>query len=193
MGSSLRPHWILAELNVPYETVSLDMRAGEHKQPAYLAINPAGQVPAMQMDDFALSESAVIVRYLADKYKWELNGATPEVRAKGMQWEHWTLLNVQKHMTTLASPSWTGVSNPEAETKAKEELAKVLPILDQYLADNQYLAGKEFTTADINAAVTFTYAMLAKFDLTPYVHISRWLNEMMARPSFAQARGEKSA
>ena len=68
MGSSFRPHWMLAELGLSYETKELDMRSGEHRKPEFLAINPAGQVPVMVYDGFTLPESAAIVHYLAEKH-----------------------------------------------------------------------------------------------------------------------------
>jgi glutathione S-transferase len=64
--------WYLEELEVPYEFVKLDMQAGEHLKPEYLAINPVGKVPAIVDGDFQLWESGAILLYLADKY-----GKTP--------------------------------------------------------------------------------------------------------------------
>jgi glutathione S-transferase len=60
--------WYLEELNVPYEFILLDMQAGEHRQPEFLAINPIGKVPAIQDDDFILWESGAILLYIAEKY-----------------------------------------------------------------------------------------------------------------------------
>nr|WP_330359425.1 glutathione S-transferase N-terminal domain-containing protein [Moorena bouillonii] len=60
--------WYLEELGVPYEYILLDMKAGEHKQPEYLSINPMGKVPAIVDGDFKLWESGAILVYLANKY-----------------------------------------------------------------------------------------------------------------------------
>ena len=60
--------WYLEELNIPYEFVLLDLPAGEHQQPEYLAINPMGKVPAIVDGDFQLWESGAIILYLAEKY-----------------------------------------------------------------------------------------------------------------------------
>ncbi len=54
-------HWYLEELKVPYEFVKLDMQAGEHLKPEYLAINPVGKVPAIVDGDFKLWESGAIL------------------------------------------------------------------------------------------------------------------------------------
>ena len=183
-GSSLRPHWMLAELGIAYETKEVDFKAAEHKSPAYLAINPAGQVPAMKVDEFVMAESMAMTHYLASKFKPEMNGATLEEQAKGMQWELWTLLNVQEQLHHLALPVWTGVHDEAAETKAKEALAKLLPVLDAQLAKSAYLAGESFTTGDLNACVSLTYASFSQFDLSSYANISRWMAACMTRPAY---------
>src|SRR5690348_14205741 len=77
-------HWYLEELGVPYEYVQLDMQAGAHRQPEFLAINPMGKVPAIVDGDFKLSESGAIILYLADKHGKMPD--TPEKRGEIIQW-----------------------------------------------------------------------------------------------------------
>lgn len=77
-------HWYLEELGIPYEFVLLDMQAGEHQQPKFLAINPIGKVPAIVDGDFQLWESGAILFYLAQKYGNMPSSA--EVQAKINQW-----------------------------------------------------------------------------------------------------------
>ncbi len=76
--------WYLEELNVPYEFVNLDMKAGEHLKPDFLAINPIGKVPAIVDGELKLWESGAILLYLAEKY-----GQVPpslETKAIFYQW-----------------------------------------------------------------------------------------------------------
>ena len=61
-------HWLLLELEVPHTVKMLSLAAGEHKQPAYLALNPAGVVPTLVVEDQPLTESAAIAIYLADAH-----------------------------------------------------------------------------------------------------------------------------
>lgn len=189
MGSSFRPHWMLAELGLPYETAKLDMRAGEHKQPAYLAINPAGQVPAMTYDGFALSESAAIVHYLAEKHDPSFFGPmNAESHATLLRWEFFTLLNVDKHFATLASKTWGMPATPEAEAKATEALAKSLPVLEGWLAARPYLVGDAFTVADVVCRSSFNYAEAAGFELAAYPAITAWMKRCADRPAYAKAK-----
>src|SRR6185503_2548492 len=66
---SIRARWTLQELGVDFEGVTVNMRAGEHRSSQFLAINPAGKLPALVDGDLVLTESAAIVWYLAEKYR----------------------------------------------------------------------------------------------------------------------------
>src|SRR5262245_13631948 len=57
-----------AEANIPYEPVVVDLMSGAHTKDPFLALNPSGQVPVLEDGDFVLTESASIIRYLADKH-----------------------------------------------------------------------------------------------------------------------------
>ena len=76
--------WYLEELSIPYEFVLLDMAAGEHQKPEYLAINPMGKVPAIEDDDFKLWESGAILLYITEKYDKAPNSL--EERSIWSQW-----------------------------------------------------------------------------------------------------------
>jgi glutathione S-transferase len=65
---SIRVRWTLQELGVEFEPVTVNMLAGEHRPPEFLAINPAGKLPALVDGDLVLTESIAIVLYLAEKY-----------------------------------------------------------------------------------------------------------------------------
>lgn len=189
MGSSFRVHWALAEAGLAYESMPLDMRAGEHKQPAYLAINPAGQVPAMVYDGFVLAESSAIARYIAEKHLPALLGATPESRANGNRWEIFTLLNIDKNFSTLAGKNWGRIPSEEAAQNALAALGQFLPVIDGWLSSHQWVNGEEFSVSDIVVRSTFMYAALADYDLTPFAAINAWIARCDARPAFAQAKG----
>ena len=187
MGSSLRPHWMLCELGLPYDAKNVDLKAGEQRTPEFLAMNPAGQVPVIVIDGFVLAESMAITHYLAARYKPELNGRTIEEQAKAMQWELWVALRVQREFGVLSARRFRGVDDPIAEAKAKEELAKHLPILDEHLSKNAYIAGEYFTTGDMNACVGVQYATFSDYDLSGYPHICRWRDMLMSRPAYVTA------
>ncbi|MEN9580103.1 MAG: Disulfide-bond oxidoreductase YfcG [Pseudomonadota bacterium] len=189
-GSSLRTHWVAAELGTSYERAPLEMSKGEHKREPFLKINPMGQVPALLAGDFNLAESMAICSYLIDLAGSDLAGKTPEIRARAWQWSLWAAFNPQPHLNALASPAWTQKPlSAEAEETAKTAAAKVLPLLDAHLATQPYIAGNEFTVGDINVASSLAYAAMCQFDMSPYPNVTAWLAKVTARPGYAQARG----
>jgi Glutathione S-transferase, N-terminal domain len=65
---SIRARWTLQELGIDFESVTVNLVAGENRRPEFLKINPAGRVPVLVDDDLVLTESVAIVLYLAEKY-----------------------------------------------------------------------------------------------------------------------------
>lgn len=189
-GSSLRPHWTLHELGLDYENVPVELSKGEHKMPEFLAINPAGQVPAIDVDGFYLAESIAIAQYLAEKFNPSLLG-TPEQKAKGLQWALWIMLNVQiGGLSKMAMPKFTGVADEAGVEMGRVSVTKNLPVLETYLGSHDYLAGEVFTVSDIDGVCTFTYARWAEFDLSSYPNISAWIARCEERPAYKAAKGE---
>jgi len=184
-GSSARAHWMLRELGLAYETAPLDMRAGDHKKPDFLAINPAGQVPAMVYDDFVLTESVAIAHYLAEKHAPEMFGATPEERATGLRWELFALLNIQPHFGSHASKAWGRPSDEATLAKADEALAHFLPVMEQWFSSHGFVAGDAFTVSDLVVRCTFKYAETGGVELTAYPAIVGWMSRCSERPAYA--------
>src|SRR5258708_12897549 len=65
---SIRARWTLQELGVPFESVIVNLMAGEHRKPEFLKLNPAGKLPVLVDGDLVLTESVAIVLYLAEKH-----------------------------------------------------------------------------------------------------------------------------
>jgi glutathione S-transferase len=187
-GSSLRTHWVAAELGVAYESVTVDFAKAEHRSESFLKINPMGQVPALSDGDFNLAESMAICSFLIDKAGSELCGKTPQERAVAWQWSLWAALNLQPHLSTLASPAWTKQPlAPAAEAAAQAGAAKYLGILQTHLAARPFVAGQNFTVGDINVASSLAYAAYANYDLSPYPAIKAWLGRITDRPAYFKA------
>ena len=194
LGSPLRTHWVAAELDLPYQSVSVDFSKGEHRSEHFLRINPMGQVPALVDGDFTLAESMAIASYLIDKAGSELGGRTPQERARARQWSLWASLNPHPHLAARAAPSWTGKPlSPEAEVAAKAGVARFLPVLDAHLQRHSFVAGTHFTVGDINVACVLSYAAASNYDLSAYPAITAWMGKVMSRPAFSKAKGEVAA
>ncbi len=187
-GSSLRTHWVAAELGVAYESVAVDFAKAEHRSESFLKINPMGQVPALSEGDFNLAESMASCSFLIDQAGSDLGGRTAQERASAWQWSLWAMLNPQPHLATLASPAWT--KQPlaaTAEAAARDGAAKYLRILQTHLAGRPFVAGSRFTVGDINVASSLAYAAYSNYDLSPYPAITAWLGGIQDRPAYFKA------
>jgi glutathione S-transferase len=168
--------WYLEEIALPYEFVELDMQAGEHRQPDYLAINPMGKIPAIADGDFKLWESGAILLYLANKYG--KMPESPEYRAEVAQW-------VLFANSTLA----TGVF---VEANRDRETPNLMPPLNQILETRPYLMGDEFGVADVAVGSMLSYmSMMLKMDLGEYPALAEYGKRLSGRPAFRKAFGDR--
>lgn len=189
MGSSFRCHWALHELGLAYEQGAVDMSKGEHKSDWYLKLNPAGQVPTLVHDGFALGESLAINAYLCELAGSDLAGAGATERAEVSRWSLYMLTTVQPLLSTLASYHWTGAHDVAAEEKARAALPARLQVLEDRLAASAFLAGARFTLADINVGSAMQYAVLGDVSLEAYPRLAAWVATLCARPAYVAAKG----
>lgn len=163
--------WYLEELGVPYEYVRLDMQAGEHRQPAFLAINPVGKVPAITVDDYKLWESGAILLYLADKHD---PPSTPEKRAILAQW-------VLFANATLGPGIFV-------EASREREMPRLLGMLEAYLSDRTFLVDDQFSVADVAVGSLLAYMpLMLRIGFEDYPTIAHYLKTLGDRPAFQAA------
>lgn len=192
MSRAMRVLWALEEVGVPYELVSTHFLTDAHA-PAYLKINPNGRIPALQDGDVTLFESLAINLYLARKYGPALWPKNPGDEGRSYQWSIWA-------MTELEEPIITALMHraflPEAQRvaqkadEASERFKKPLAVLDGALAGRQYLAGPDFTIADLNVASVLAIASMAGLDLAPAPNVAGWLARCTERPALARAQAQ---
>jgi glutathione S-transferase len=169
--------WYLEELGVPYEFVMLDLSAGEHRQPAYLAINPIGKVPAIVDGDFQLWESGAILFYLAQKHG--KMPSSPEEQAKINQW-------ILFGNATLGPGIFV-------EASREREMPKLMTPLNQILEKQPFLLGDEFSVVDVAVGSILGYIpMMLKLDLSEYPAVVDYIKRLSERPAFQKAMGGRS-
>jgi predicted DNA-binding transcriptional regulator YafY/glutathione S-transferase len=140
-------HWMLEEIGVPY-TIEIKEFGATMKEPAYLAINPMGKVPALRHGDTVVTESAAICAYLADAFPEA--GLAPERSARGSYYR-WLFFGAGCLEPALINHSvgWDPAT-PEMQARfGYGSYAKVLDTLAQAVAGRRYIAGDAFTAADI--------------------------------------------
>jgi glutathione S-transferase len=192
-----RTLWVCRELGVQYEHIPTHFADGGTKSPEFLAINPAGRIPAIDDDGFRLAESMAINIYLAKKHGSELAPQNLEDEARMLQWSFWAMTEVEKLLLTVFMqrvelPVGSEVEkyfrerspkDPAAEQAALKALQHPLSVLNGHLANREYLLGPAFTLADLNVASVLTMGLAAKFDFSPYPNVQQWLGRCTARPA----------
>ncbi|HME62279.1 MAG TPA: glutathione S-transferase family protein [Candidatus Binatia bacterium] len=177
---------VLAEKNLPYETVPIDLRAQEQKTPDYLKLNPYGKVPVLADDDTVLYESCIINEYLEEKYpNPSLMPKEPGKKAKarilvdyGMA--HFDAPYQKLRMELMKDPK---EQNQEIISGAKNELKKLLQRFEAEIGDEQYLVG-DFSLVDADLLPRFT--RLEGFGVLPdpsLPRLGKYMERMKARPS----------
>ncbi|MNM72829.1 Maleylpyruvate isomerase [compost metagenome] len=182
-GHAHRVELMLSLLKLPTELILVDLAKGEHKQPAFLALNAFGQVPVIDDQGVVLADSNAILVYLAQKYG---NGrwlpADPVGAAK-----------VQRWLSAAAGPIAFGPARARLITvfgapyNAAEVIAyahAVLKVIDHELANAPYLAGTEPTIADVAAYSYIAHAPEGNVSLDEYANIRAWLARIEALPGF---------
>lgn len=174
--------FVLEELELPHELRRVNVPAGEHKAPAYLRLNPLGQLPTLLDDDLTLREAAAIALHLADKTP--ASGLSPELgSAARAPYYQWVVFSVASELTALAKLMG---GDPAALSPARAEWATVADALTLGLHERSFLLGERFSIAD---AMVGGSLWLAQFlgVLSPYPRLLRYYQEVSSRPAFARA------
>ena len=188
--------WLAKELGLQYDHVPVNNRNGDTRKPEHLKINPNGHVPAIKDDNLVLWESLAINNYLAKKHGGPLAPANLEEDAKNTMWSMWALTELEPPgitmlMNVLFLPE--DKRNPAALKQAQEQAKAPLAVLEQHLADNEYVLGSRFTVADINVASVASTFPRVKYDISAYQKVSAWLQKCNARPAAAAVREMQAA
>jgi glutathione S-transferase len=193
-GNSSRSAFALAETGASFTPHLVDTRAGENRDNAYLALNPMGKIPAFADGALTLWESNAINWYLAEKFPdAHLLPRTIEGRAKVQRW----LFFQTGHVTPACIPVfrainqqvkefWRPPDDPQALEAGRKELRRYLPVLDQALANREWLEG-DFSLADIAHTPHLALLEDGGYDFSPYPRLATWLERVRKRPGWRKA------
>ena len=199
--SPRRARIFLAEKGVPHETVEIDLRSGEHMGEAYRRINPQCTVPALRTEEGTLLlDNAAIAAYLEARYpEPPLMGRTPQDKAEIASWQ-WraefegllavaeAFRNSSPAMVNRALPGPMNYSQvPKLAQRGLARFQQFLKLLNDQLADRDFVAAGQFSIADITAVVAVDFARVVRIkpgeDLP---NLLRWRAAMEKRPSMAR-------
>ncbi|KSB88776.1 glutathione S-transferase [Caulobacter vibrioides] len=187
-----RVRWFMAEKGIEdVEIVEVDIFAGQHRTPDYLARAGLPNVPALEMDDgTTITESVAICRYLESVYpEPNLFGVDPrEVAIVEMWARRAEMLVATPLMLTVrhSHPALAAIETqiPEVAASNRAAAEKGIRVLDRRLAESPFIAGDRVTIADILAVTGIDFARMARFRPDPELaNVKRWLGEMNARPA----------
>ncbi len=155
--------------------------------PQYRAMNPNGKLPTIDDEGFILWESNAILAYIALTYAPELYSGDKQVLARAIAWGSWSnehldppITSLVLHVTRLASH----LRDPAAVARGLKDMARELPVVDAQLARQPYLAGEDFTIADISVAPAIHRWMLFAPDRPRLPHIDAWHERLAGRSAF---------
>lgn len=187
---ALRNLWMAQELGLSYEHVPVALSDGGTREPAFLALNPNGQIPAIDDDGLVLWESFAINLYLARKHGGPLAPASLAEEGQMLQWTLWAVNRCERdaniivlHRRVYAEPQRDLAKSQEAGERLKAPLA----VLDSWLQAHEWLVGGRFTVADLNVAAVLMWARAEKGLIDGFPHVKRWVEACMARPAFKAA------
>jgi glutathione S-transferase len=199
--NSRRVRIFLAEKGLELTLVPVDLAKGEQHSDEYRMINPRQMVPALVLEDgTAIGEVLAIWRYLEETYPTKpLLGTTPKAKALVTMWERRAELEgfaavmegVRNAAAGLKGRAIAGPHDyeqiPALVERSKLRVANFLSDLDARLADAPFVAGDQFSAADITALVTIDFAAKALAISTPKEHraLTRWYEKVSARPSIS--------
>lgn len=180
------------ETGTPFELVPIDFGKREHKQPAHLARQPFGQVPAIDDDGFALYEARAIARYIDAKAGNPLSPSDLHERARMEQWISVEAENFAPHAMKFVYHSvFKREQTPEALKTAGAALDLALDVLEKALADRSHLAGGRLSLADIVFMPYLEYLSLTEAAPKLAVHprVEAWWAGLRARPTWQKIVG----
>jgi glutathione S-transferase len=188
-GPTYKVALFLALAGEPFDWVLVNMREGEHKQPAYLAKQRFGQVPLLVDNENArqLCQSASILEYLADR-TGKFGGTDLDERIRAREWMFWEFDRLAPHIYRVrAVRSGLRQFDPAVVAQHESEGKTALKVLDEHLAGRDWLVGESTTIADIDIYGVVAYAVEGGYDLAVYTNLSAWMGRVEALPGFAPA------
>lgn len=183
-GNSFKVRVLAAMLNVPYENVRIDWEGREHKSPAFLELNPRGQVPVMEIEGKVFWDSTAHLVYIARKFGGERwLPIDPLGMAEVMQWMAFAQNEVQFGLQWARGVTIYG-RRPESFAGYTQDGIRALDVLTRQLRKTDWLALDRATLADIACYPYVKRAPEGAIALDPYPEVRAWLARCEALPGW---------
>jgi glutathione S-transferase len=185
-GNGFKIRLLLAHLTQPYRWVEKDILSSQTRTPEFLAKNPNGRIPALELDDgTVIAESNAILWYLAEGSPF-----IPDNRLRRAQVLQWMFFEQYSHEPYVATPRFIVKHLPAGSPRHAElpdRMARgraALAIMDSHLTREPFFVGGAYTLADM-ALYAYTHVCPeAGFDLTPYKAVRAWMERIAGQPGY---------
>lgn len=173
----------LEELGLPYRVQVVDLRRGDQFEPDFLRISPNNKIPAIVDGEQPLFESGAILVYLAEKTGRLLARSGP-ARWAALEWLFFQVGGVGPMLGQVHHfRSYAPEKIPYAIDRYTNEAKRLYGVVDKRLSQARYLAGDEYSIADIANLPWLLGHERQGIDIAEYPHLRRWLDELEARPA----------
>jgi glutathione S-transferase len=171
---------------VEFESVTVNLIAGEHHGEAFLGVNPAGKIPVLVDGDVMLTESVAIVLYLAEKYPEKRIVPTDlDGRAQLYRWLLFTTTELEQPLWRISKHTAIYPKDrrlPDDVVLAREDFAPMAQVMEEHMSGRQFVVGDCVSVADFVLAYTLDWANLVGL-LSDCPQLRRYLERMYQRPS----------
>jgi glutathione S-transferase len=178
------------ELNIEFNLKTLNLQAGEHLKPEFVALNPQHTIPTIVDDGFVLWESRAILQYLASKQDSELYPKELQARATVNRLLYFDLGTLYKGISDYFYSQIFAKQAPDEEKH--KSFKQALTFLDVFIGDNDYVAGSRLTIADLAILASLTFPLYVfDYDYGEWKNISRWLSKLQTELSYYSELNEE--
>ncbi len=185
-GNAYKVELFLRLLRLPYETRTVNLRQNEHLSTAFLARNRFGQIPVLVDGDVILTDSHAILLYLAGRYaEYTPHAWAPLDPLCLARVVRWLSVSANEIQNGLAIPRAIKLLNwPLNYEQSVRTGYRILKIIDEHLADREWLALKHATIADLACYPYVALAAEGGVDTRSFTHVRRWVESVEAIPGF---------
>jgi glutathione S-transferase len=179
-GNCLKVKWVAEHLGIPYEWTEVDVMSGETRAPYFLAMNPAGQVPTVILEDSrTLAQSNAIIVHLAEGS--DLIPTDAYDRARMFEWLFWEQYSHEPYVAVVRfQVAFLGKRPEDIEERLVQRGNAAIQRIEDWVAGSRFLVGGELTLADVACVAYTRVAPEGGFDLAAYPKTCEWIARVEA-------------
>jgi glutathione S-transferase len=185
---SMKCRWMVKEIGIDCEIEEVNLMEGKHYEPEFLAVNPAGKVPALVDGELKLHEAGAILFYLADKFpeKKLIPALNTTDRAMLTKWMFFMANDMECFLWNIEKNTWAypeDKRSPDAIETSKFDFKKALKVLDAEIQGKDFLVANTFTIADISLTYLLGWGRLHNL-LEETTNLESYYNRMIEKEHF---------